>query len=219
MSDNARFHNKLHRKNHHTSPTVGYPDSASDPIASLAEPFQGDFYLAGNLNVAGAINTTYATLSNINIPVPLLSANVGFQPTNSLIVQLSGIKYAIPVTLVDNNTFTGSSSGINSLSASITYLGNTFITGTLSGNDSTKWNNTTTTVSANSGSWRNGLISFTTLTANSAFWTSTYTTVCAASAGWQSATISDTWVRANSATINSDYNIKFCFCLFCIFLL
>jgi hypothetical protein len=206
MSDNARFHNKLHRKNHHTRSTDGYFDSASDPIASQAEPFQGDFYLEGNLNIiGGAINTSYVTLSNINIPVPLLSANVGFQPTNSLIVQLSGIKYAIPVTLVGSNTFTSSSSGINSLSAGITYLGNTFITGTLSGNDSNNWNDTRTTLLSNSGSWRNGLISFTTLTANSGLWTSTYTTVCAASAAWQSATITDTWVRANSATIDIGY--------------
>lgn len=50
MADNARFHNKLHRKNHHTLPTVGYPDSAIDPIASPDEPFQGDFYLTGSLS-------------------------------------------------------------------------------------------------------------------------------------------------------------------------
>jgi len=206
MSDNARFHNKLHRKNHHTLATDGYPDSATDPIASQAEPFNGDFYLAGNLNVYGSINTSYVSLSNINIPVPFLSANVGFKPTNSLIVQLSGVKYAIPVTFVGNNTFNSSSSGINSLSAGTTYLGDTYIYGTLSGADSIVWNNTTSTLLSNSASWIGGQIAFTALTANSGSWSSVYTSVCAGSAGWQSATYSDTWVRANSATVNNDYN-------------
>jgi hypothetical protein len=132
MSDNARFHNKLHRKNHHSVPTPGYPDSATDPIASLAEPFKGDFYLDGNLVVNGAINTVFTTLSNISIPVPTLSAAVGFQPTNSLIIQLSGVRYAVPVTLVGNRTFTTGTSGINSLSAFTTIFNDVLISGTLS---------------------------------------------------------------------------------------
>ena len=100
MSDNARFHNKLHRKNHHTSVSQGYPDSATDPIASATEPFMGDFNIVGDINVTGALNTVFNTLSNINIPVPVLSSTIGFNPTNSLIIQLSGTQYAIPVTYV-----------------------------------------------------------------------------------------------------------------------
>jgi Chaperone of endosialidase len=50
MAGNARFHDKLHRKNHHTNPTTGYLDSAIDPIASRDEPFQGDFFLNGALS-------------------------------------------------------------------------------------------------------------------------------------------------------------------------
>lgn len=50
MAGNARFHNKWHRRSHHTSPSIGYPDSATDPIASPAEPFQGDFIITGNLS-------------------------------------------------------------------------------------------------------------------------------------------------------------------------
>jgi hypothetical protein len=38
------FHNKYHRNVHHTIPTSGYPDSASDPIASKEYPFLGIFY-------------------------------------------------------------------------------------------------------------------------------------------------------------------------------
>lgn len=53
MAGNARFHNKLHRRNHHSIATDGYPDSATDPIASPAEPFYGDFVLTGNLSAQG----------------------------------------------------------------------------------------------------------------------------------------------------------------------
>jgi hypothetical protein len=62
MAGNARFHDKIHRKNHHTNPTVGFADSASDPIASPSEPFQGDFILNGRLST--------------NSGIDLLSANV-----------------------------------------------------------------------------------------------------------------------------------------------
>jgi hypothetical protein len=62
MAGNARFHDKLHRKNHHTNPTDGFVDSASDPIASPSEPFQGDFVINGALS------------SNFGIDV--LSANI-----------------------------------------------------------------------------------------------------------------------------------------------
>lgn len=54
MAGNARFHNKFHRRNHHSIPTTGYPDSGTDPIASQDEPFQGDFYLNGSLSANGS---------------------------------------------------------------------------------------------------------------------------------------------------------------------
>jgi len=56
MAGNARFHNKYHRRNHHTLPSAGYPDSGADPIASSDNPFVGDFYLAGSLSAANSIN-------------------------------------------------------------------------------------------------------------------------------------------------------------------
>ena len=55
MAGNARFHDKFHSKNHHTSPTIGYADSASDPIASPSNPFQGDFHVNGTLSASGGI--------------------------------------------------------------------------------------------------------------------------------------------------------------------
>lgn len=43
------FHSKYHKNAHHTVPTSGFPDSASDPIASEKYPFMGVFY--NNLSV------------------------------------------------------------------------------------------------------------------------------------------------------------------------
>jgi len=41
---NFLYHNKYHRTNHHTNPIVFFPDSATDPIATQAEPFLGTFH-------------------------------------------------------------------------------------------------------------------------------------------------------------------------------
>ena len=53
MAGNARFHNKWHRRNHHSSPSINYPDSATDPIASADEPFQGEMVINGYLSAHG----------------------------------------------------------------------------------------------------------------------------------------------------------------------
>lgn len=62
MAGNARFHDKFHRKNHHTNPTVGYADSATDPIASPSEPFQGDFVVNGKLSASSGIDILSANI-------------------------------------------------------------------------------------------------------------------------------------------------------------
>jgi hypothetical protein len=67
MAGNARFHNKLHRRNHHSSPSTGYPDSGSDPIASLEEPFIGDFYLQGSLSARNNLTVDGNTLVKGNL--------------------------------------------------------------------------------------------------------------------------------------------------------
>lgn len=41
---NFLFHSKFHRSNHHTVSSPGYPDSATDPIASFSSPFKDVFY-------------------------------------------------------------------------------------------------------------------------------------------------------------------------------
>ena len=54
-----RFHNKFHRHNHHTRPTDRdgkYPDSAYDPIASPDSPFEGEFYVDGNITTLSSIS-------------------------------------------------------------------------------------------------------------------------------------------------------------------
>ena len=50
MAGTSRFHDKLHRSNHHSVSTVGLIDSAYDPIASHDHPFRGDFILSGALS-------------------------------------------------------------------------------------------------------------------------------------------------------------------------
>jgi hypothetical protein len=62
MASNARFHNKYHRRNHHTLPSAGYPDSGADPIASPQEPFLGDFHAVGSLSATGDLTIGGNTL-------------------------------------------------------------------------------------------------------------------------------------------------------------
>ena len=50
MAGTSRFHDKLHRANHHSVVSPGLPDSAYDPIASKDYPFRGDFVLSGALS-------------------------------------------------------------------------------------------------------------------------------------------------------------------------
>ena len=60
MAGNARFHDKLHRTNHHTLSTAGIPDSATDPIASPSNPFQGDFVVNGLLSSSKGLDVLSA---------------------------------------------------------------------------------------------------------------------------------------------------------------
>jgi cytoskeletal protein CcmA (bactofilin family) len=64
MSGNARFHDKLHRANHHTLSTDGLLDSAYDPIASPAYPFKGDFILSGSLSALNNVGATNISARN-----------------------------------------------------------------------------------------------------------------------------------------------------------
>lgn len=63
MAGNARFHSKWHRRAHHTLPTIGYPDSGLDPIASYVEPFQGDVVINGSLSASQNLSATNAFIN------------------------------------------------------------------------------------------------------------------------------------------------------------
>lgn len=73
-----RFHSKLHQNSHHTTSTVGYPDSASDPIASHDSPFKGDFVIDGiiyadTLSLSDSISNLEVDSLVVNIPLSSLS--------------------------------------------------------------------------------------------------------------------------------------------------
>lgn len=105
MAGNARFHDKIHRKNHHTNPTVGYADSATDPIASPAEPFQGDFVLNGKLSTNSELNVLSANIThdiyceNIHITDVTYTNYISGNSTESIISDGSSIGHG-------NNTLT-----------------------------------------------------------------------------------------------------------------
>jgi hypothetical protein len=118
MAGNARFHNKYHRRNHHSIPSDGYPDSGSDPIASKDDPFRGDFYTIGSLSATGNLTiggdtfiqgslTALGDTSIIDTYVTVTSAlsvvNVGTGP--AFTVKQTGVQ-DIAIFLDDaNNTF------------------------------------------------------------------------------------------------------------------
>jgi hypothetical protein len=75
-----RFHSKKHNKNHHSSATGGYPDSASDPIGSYEQPFQGEFVLTGPLSAqtasfVNAISDLVVDNITINNTIPTLTVD------------------------------------------------------------------------------------------------------------------------------------------------
>ena len=85
MAGNARFHNKWHRRNHHSLPSQGYPESATDPIASPEEPFYGDFvvynsisahqnlFIDGDATIQGSLSV-YGDLTYLETIVSVTSA-------------------------------------------------------------------------------------------------------------------------------------------------
>jgi hypothetical protein len=51
-----RFHNKWHRRNHHTYGNPDNPDAGHDPIASQQQPFLGEFVLYGSLSAIAPLS-------------------------------------------------------------------------------------------------------------------------------------------------------------------
>jgi hypothetical protein len=79
MAGTSRFHDKLHRANHHSVTTPGLPDSAYDPIASSDYPFRGDFVLSGALSALNSVTTRQnLTVNEISqLQGPIYTNNTG----------------------------------------------------------------------------------------------------------------------------------------------
>jgi hypothetical protein len=160
MAGNARFHDKLHSKNHHSLSTTGFPDSGNDPIASPAEPFQGDFVINGSLSTNAGLNFLSANIAgdfqsqNLTVRDTVYTNFLSGQGSETIISDgaltgngnftmtmdfRSGIYAKTPTFIVSNNL--SAVGAINSQSATINTLnvnnnatvnGNLFIAGNLS---------------------------------------------------------------------------------------
>lgn len=91
-----RFHNKLHRINHHSQRTPKndtYTDASYDPIASYEAPFQGEFYSDGELvthtylSAASAIFTNDGTIFNDLFVGNNVTINNGLSVETDLLVK------------------------------------------------------------------------------------------------------------------------------------
>ena len=202
MSGNARFHDKLHRSNHHTLSTAGLLDSAYDPIASPSHPFQGDFILNGNLSASGNLSAEDFSIGGIlycNFPVVGSIAPDSTDISNAYVVvyNLSSNWQSTYTTVSSNSATTWNYQGndLKALSSNwqstyTTVSSNSATTWNYQGNDlkalSSKWQSTYTTVSSNSATTWN--YQGNDLKALSSNWQSTYTTVSSNSGNWNSYT-------------------------------
>jgi hypothetical protein len=71
MAGTFKFHSKLHRASHHSSPSITIPDSNTDPIASQQLPFNGIFYTiltdnAGSFSIPTNSFEWWSTYSTVN---------------------------------------------------------------------------------------------------------------------------------------------------------
>jgi hypothetical protein len=78
----SRFHSKFHNKSHHTDATVGFLDSATDPIASETLPFQGDMWVNGVLRADTIVLSE--TIANLEVDTLVVNNTVTAFTTGSL---------------------------------------------------------------------------------------------------------------------------------------
>ena len=173
---NFLFHNKFHQANHHTIATPGLPDSATDPIASQSEPFQGVFYnyLNALLNLS-AIDVSYLEtfLTDSITTFDGLSVNT-----------IQSIYAAITADVFTNSQqWFEMYTNINALSA---------VYGL--------YPTVSTTVNTYSGNWSLGYDFYSSLNTLSTNYFSTYTMVNSYSANWP---FIDTTLRLNLAQQNT----------------
>jgi hypothetical protein len=202
MSGNARFHDKLHRSNHHTLSTAGLLDSAYDPIASPAYPFQGDFILNGNLSASGILYGNFPIVGSIapdstdisNAYIAVYNLSSSWESTYTTVSTNSGnwgyqgndLK-ALSSNWESTYTTVSTNSG-NWNNTYNTVKANSATTWNYQGNDlkalSSNWQSTYTTVNANSSLWGSGGTGGSDVSLLSANWQSTYTTVSSNSSNW-----------------------------------
>jgi len=111
---NQIHHNKWHGFNHHTQPTLGFPDSSTDPIASFNYPFGGVFYnILENKTLKAGKVTISSTGSGYNTPPDLF---LSFRGTRGNIIKQgnfkanlnTALKTITSVDIIDGGNYTGS---------------------------------------------------------------------------------------------------------------
>jgi hypothetical protein len=201
---NAIFHNKWHGFNHYTVPIEGFPDSATDPIASKEYPFKGIFYnsILGNFGnrfkeitvlFPGSGYKTTPTLSAITTTTSsIISSNPIFnvilntkQTTVSAVQILYGGAFSGSISLViipsENDLITSTAfvSGIQEKISLDSDSYNWWFCYSLTYSNSADWclyQTTFSTTTSLSDNWNLGYGGYTTLLANSAKYESVYTT-------------------------------------------
>ena len=167
MSGNARFHDKLHRANHHTLSTSGLLDSAYDPIASPEYPFQGDFILNGDLSAAGTV-----IAKNLNIQSEIIIDGNSTTQNQTIIGSLRLAKQNYGGTAIYAQN---ASTNPNEYTLSINYENGVFVS-----NDLTVYGTITGNLPSINGitpNTRDISIAYVTLSSNSASWQSIYSTI------------------------------------------
>jgi hypothetical protein len=92
-----RFHNKYHRDNHHSKRTAknnSITDAAFDPIASYAEPFQGEFFSDGEI----VTNSFLSAAGNVYAQNGVISDNLTVSGNLSVLGEFSRLDTYVYVT-------------------------------------------------------------------------------------------------------------------------
>ena len=135
-----RYHSKYHRRNHHTYTNINIPDAGHDPIASVNEPFLGEFILSRSLSAVAPLSSYAGHFYSNNTAICAIGGKEGLfiQGTNDGIQVFSeflglssyswllGSSFASPVRAISANAgFIGLDvkSFIRAISANGNFLG------------------------------------------------------------------------------------------------